>query len=243
MRTLRWLIAALCLTACAYQGPGLTLIDQRASWFSYLTADDMRQQCVEGSGDPDRYRLVYNAGFAPRQDDTSGVVFAEQARGYDVIPARDGSALLRQVVDRGVTLASGTILPGNPVSPVRALTELTAEENAKLAGLIDDSGALEPPPVGLQLSSQQYYWLVSGCRDGRFFLTGYAYPSEPYDRIQFVDFLRQHDSTGMTFPDPPPADRIVARPRCPSQRRGDSPVTCFNVLIGEDGLEGHATLL
>ncbi len=243
MRDFGLLLLVVCVAACAYQGPGLTLVDQRLSWFSYLAADDIREQCVEGTGDPDRYRLVYNAGFAPQQDGFSNIAVAEQARGYDVIPARDGSALLRQVVDRGVTLVQGTILPGNPVAPVRALTELTAEETAELARLIEESGALAGGPAGLRLNSQQYYWLVAGCRNGQFFLTGYEYPSARYDGLRFVDFLRRHDQTGVVFPDPPAADRIVARPRCPSQRLGESRVNCFNIFIGEEGLEGNATLL
>lgn len=243
---MRYLILAMAVLVgaggCAYEGPGLTLVDQRLSWFSYLSADDIRAQCVEGSGDPDRYRLVYNAGFSDSVDGPVSIVPAEQARGYDVIPARDGSALLRQVVDRGVRLVQGTILPGNPIAPVTALSNLTVDETAELTRLMEESGVFEPPPVGLQLNSQQYYWLVSGCRDGHFFLTGYEYPSSRYGGIRFVDFLRRHDQTGVVFPDPPAAAQAAGRPRCRSTREGEGSGTCFNVLIGEDGLEGNATL-
>lgn len=242
MRYLKLAACLLALAGCAYQGPGATLVDQRFSWFSYLAADDIREQCAAGTGDPDRYRLVYNAGFSATVDGSSSLVPAEQARGYDVIPARDGSALLRQVVDRGVRLVQGTILPGNPIGPVTALTNLTAEQTAQLVALMEASGAFEPPPVGLQLNSQQYYWLVSGCRDGRFFLTGYEYPGERYDRIRFADFLRRYDQTGVPFPDPPPAAQAAGRPRCPSLGEDRGPQNCFNILIGEDGLEGHATV-
>ncbi len=233
----RWVAIALLGVAaagCAYQGPAATVVDQRLTWFSYIAGEDLRPLCREADGEtaaPDRYRLIYNADFD------------EQARGYDIIPGRAGDALLRQTVDRGVSLLQGIFLPGRPLSPVNRLDPVSAADVADLEDRLAASGAFDPPPVGLRLNSQNFYWLVMGCRAGRFFLTGYDYPSPRFEAIRFVDWIAAQDRTGVALPRPDSRLAIQPTTRCPNLSRDEGRRPCFDVQIGEDDLVGTGSLL
>ncbi|NNG03920.1 MAG: hypothetical protein HKM95_07445 [Inquilinus sp.] len=218
--------AALVATACTYRQPAGNLVSQRLTWFSYLGAEDIRAAC--GPRTPTRYRLVYNADFV------------KQARGYDVWDTRDG-AVIDQVVDRGLTLARDTPVAEIGV-PVRARARLDAAEFEQFRALLRASGAFEPPPVGLRLNSRGYYWVVGGCHEGRFFLTGYDYPSARFERIRFAEFLAARDRTGVAYPRLPEPGLARFEARCARVRGGtpDNPI-CFEVEIGADGLVGLNT--
>ena len=52
------LLWAIWLSGCTYQGHIEEPVTIKATWYSYLAGDDIRQTCVP-NGLP-RYRLVYN---------------------------------------------------------------------------------------------------------------------------------------------------------------------------------------
>lgn len=224
-----WLAVLLSATiaACSYREPAGNVVSQQLSWFSYLNGDDIRAQC--GDTVSDRYRLVYNA------DRT------RHSRAYDIWDVREG-AVMEQMVDRGIVFQSGR--PADAALfgvPVRARAVLSPDEFAEFEASLQASAAFDPAPVGLRLNSRSHYWIVSGCRDGRYFLTGYRYPSERFDRIQFIAFLESRDRTGVTFPILPSPTRARFVERCPRGRGTtlDNP-RCYWVEIGEDGLVGLA---
>lgn len=216
------------LAACAYNEPAGNTITQRLTWLSYLDGADIRRACASGA--PDRYRLVYNADFN------------NQARGYDVIPLPTGGAELMVQVDRGFVVDVVQLSEIFEIgAPTRATVALSPAELAELQTLLQESGAFDPPPVGLRLNSRSFYWLVSGCHDGRFFLTGYRFPSDRFDGIVFQPFLLDRDRTGIRLPPATTStyDREFAR--CDSRTRQDGR-HCFTIQIGEDGLVGVATI-
>lgn len=228
------LAVAAALAACSYAGPpqpglGDNLITVRATWFSYLNGDDIRAACVDGA--PERYRLVYNVGGR------------SQRRGYDVGPVTAAGAALRQVVDSGVSFGTGRTSPWQIFSPARATDWLSPGEVAELERLLAESGAFAAPPAGLRMTSNNRYWVVSGCHDGHFFLTGYRFPSPRFDGLRFVNFLAAHDTTGIPFPSPPDGLTDVSN-RCPALRRNDPEASaCFVVEVGDDGLVGVGPIL
>lgn len=228
------LAVAAVLTACSYAGPpepglGDNLVTVRATWFSYLNGDDIRAACHDGA--PPRYRLVYNVG------DRS------QRRGYDVGPVTDAGARLQEVVDSGVSFGTGRTSLWQIFSPSRATRWLAPHEVSELERLLEESGAFAPPPVGLRLASPNRYWIVSGCHEGAFFLTGYRFPSPRFDRLRFVDFVAARDSTGVPFP-PPPGGLTDVSDRCPPARHNDPDgAACFVLEIGDDGLVGVGPIL
>jgi hypothetical protein len=221
-------LATVAAAGCAYSGPtdSATLPGQRATWFSYVGGEDLRAACASGAAD--RYRLAYNAD-ADRQ-----------MRGYDAVPTAAGG-VLRQVVDRGITI-SGPVGPGGQAigAPIRAEAALTGADLAELGALLEVSGAFDAPPVGIRLHAQEHFWIVSGCRGGRFFLTAYRYPSDRWDRVRFVGFLRARDRTGVPIPAPLPPPR-GQRARCTEIWRQGG--LCFTLQVGAGGLVGPQSLL
>lgn len=230
LRLLVGLIAlSLLAAACAYRGPAGNLVTQQATWISYLNGDDIRAQCAAGA--PDRYRFVYNANRN------------RHTRAYDVWDVREG-AVVEQMVDRGVVFDAGQPVAFGQIGvPDRARITIGPDEFAELESRMQSSGVFAPPPVGLRLASRGFYWIVSGCRDGQFFLTGFRHPSEEFERIQFATFLEDRDRTGIRYPILPPTARARSLQRCP---RGNGSTAnnnrCFWVEIGQNGLAGVRTV-
>ncbi len=231
-RASAWLALLLIpvIAGCAYQGPSGNVISRQLTWISYLSGDDIRAQCLDRA--PDRYRFILNA------DRT------RHARTYDILDVREG-AVVEQMVDRGVVFESGRPIGFRQIgAPVQGRSVLSAEEFAELEALMQASGVFDPPPVGLRLASRGFYWIVSGCRDGRFFLTAFLHPSDRFERIQFAAFLEHHDRTGVRFPIlPQPAGRARGMNRCPrGQGSNANNARCIWVEVGEDGLVGTRTV-
>lgn len=229
IRTLLMVALAVLAAGCSYRGPTDDIVSQRLTWFSYLNGDDIRRLCFSGA--PERYRLVYNGDFDI------------QARGYDYVETSGGGGVLNQVVDRGITFGGGQPVDFTRVgAPIRASMPIGADGAARLKALMRASGVFDPPPVGLRLNSRGHYWIVSGCHDGRFFLTGYRYPSDRYDGLRFVAFLQAADRTGVRYPTLPAPGRARFQARCrPNTEQTVNSQTCFWQEIGPDGLVGIAT--
>lgn len=222
------LLASATVAACAYRGPADNFFTQRFSWERYLDGGDIRAACAQGA--PNTYRLVYNADYQV------------QARGYDVLPTADGGALLRAQVDRGLVIDRVQLDALRSLGiPRRADVLLSPAEFGELEARLQDSGAFAPPPVGLRLNSRRFYWIVSGCHDGRFFLTGYRFPSDRFAHITFDDFLYRRDRTGIAVRRPTTStyDREFAGCDSRSLQEGRP---CFTVEIGDAGLVGIATI-
>jgi hypothetical protein len=219
------LLAGL-FTACTYQGPANNLLSQRATWFSFINGDDIRAACAAGA--PDTYRLVYNADVN------------RQVRAFDISPQPGGGALLRQTIDRGIVFDGRGVDVLQIGAPVHTEEPLSAGEVEQLRGLLAASGAFDPPPVGLRLNARRYWWLAVGCQDGRYFLTAWAFPSQRFSQIGFVDFLRERDPTGIRFPAPIRGNAEYQQRSCAQQTREG--LRCFNHTVGEDGLVGIVTI-
>lgn len=229
--TLLALGLGLALGACSYTGAPTNIFEQRLTWFSYMAGDDIRAACAPGT--PDRYRFVYNA------------VYGEQARAYDVVALTGGGAVMRQQVDRGLVI---DVVPLQELFqlgvPDRTLVELPPEALAELERRMADSGVVAPPPVGLRLHSRGFFWIVTGCRDGDYFLTAYRHPSERFQEIRFDEFLFRADRTGIAVRRPGGAADFGHRPGGPGcgSVRPEDREPCFTLQVGEDGLVDLATI-
>ncbi|MCB9959497.1 MAG: hypothetical protein H6843_12920 [Rhodospirillaceae bacterium] len=217
--------AAALLAACTYQGPPSSLPEQRLTWLSYLGAADVRAACA--AGQPDRLRIVYNAG-------------GDRTRAYDLVGLPDGGAVLDQRVDRG--LAVGSFDVGQALSlgaPVQAQSRLTADQYAQLRAALANDGAFGPPPVGLTLRSDRFYWLVTSCLDGQMRTTAFRDGSADYDGLAFPALIARHDATGLPFVTPQTAQEISPSVcRGGAEEGGTRSALCFTVTVGEDGLSG-----
>ena len=84
------LLAMLLLAACRADGVPANPIGIKLQWFSFLDGDGFKDRCAEG--DPDRYRLIYNARFD------------EQVRVYEVTQYGDEGILVARAVSPGFVL-------------------------------------------------------------------------------------------------------------------------------------------
>lgn len=178
----------LALAGCAYTGEGLNNpLERRFFWFSFVAGDDIRQSC--GVGAPDRYRFVYN-GF-----------WREQVRIYEFAPA--GAAMLDQrVIEPGsvTSLSSEDLLA--PWRGKTARVPLSPERRDRL--LASFSPLFAPPPVGLRLPSDGFYWTAAACVRGRFVGNAWLFPSEAFKALPFPQELRGLDQTGVPFKEADP---------------------------------------
>lgn len=179
------------VAGCAYEGDGLdNPFMRRFTWFSFAAGDDIRQSCQEGG--QDRLRAIYN-GF-----------WMDQVRVYELGDGAD-PYVLRQRVLEGVSVRLWTTR--DVMAPFRGATAertLSAEQHEKLVGEFIRSGLKEPPPVGLRLNSDGFYWTVVGCLNGQFVFNAWLYPRADFMALTFPEALMALDQTGVPFNHPSP---------------------------------------
>ncbi len=220
-------VVGLALAGCSYDGDSAGGIERRASWFSYVGADDLRNGCVAGA--PERYRLVYNG------------IHGNQVRTYDVVARADRGAAVASHVLGSFEMGEIVLFQwGGNAGPASAETAVTGEELRGLRAALDQSGFFEPPPAGLLLPSREFYWVVSACVDGKFHFNAWLYPSPRYARLAFVDWVLRHDGTGVAYY-APRLERSYVRDNLPDSARGRPPNPQFSFLVGRDRLLGASS--
>jgi hypothetical protein len=223
-------VALLCLSAgalvsCVADSVAGDPISRRFTWFSMLGGEDIRNGC--GAGAPIRYRLVYNG------------VYTEQVRVYELwVGPGDRAVLDTTVLAGGVTIGASTLSDlGALVGGRRDRVELPPEQARAVLAAIDASGVEAPPPVGLRLRSDSFYWTVAGCKGGRFHFTAFDYPSPRFAALRFPALLFELDGSGIAVNPPRPLDLgpfelTGAHETGPGRKTGPR----FLVEVGRNGL-------
>ncbi|WP_419905551.1 hypothetical protein [Kiloniella sp.] len=173
----------LLVTACAYQGDIDKPYTQKATWFSYVGGDDIRDRCAPGITE---YRFVYNA------------VYDEQLRTYEVTGTPGGPAKLISRVQVGTGLKSSQISVSEPLAQFgweKSVTDLTSVEVSELEQGLKETGAGEPITKGARLRSDDFYWVSALCYDGAFVFNGWKKKTDGFDHLSFMPFLLGHDAT------------------------------------------------
>jgi hypothetical protein len=193
-------------------------------WFRYVAGADIRARCAGGG--LNHIRAVYNA------------IWNEQVRAYDVslqdANGANGANLVARVLANLGDVSSievrdwGGLL--DPWRGRRAETRLSAAEVARLIAALEQSGGFGPPPAGVELFSNEYWWTVASCRNGRWGFAAYHYPTDRFARVRFAEVLFAADKTGVP----------VAQPRDlpPAIFRGDR-TRHWRLAVGRDGLRDH----
>jgi hypothetical protein len=190
-------------------------------WFRYVAGTDIREACAAGG--PNHIRLVYNA------------LWNTHVRAYDVSLAGGNGATMvtRVLVDIGdVSTIEVRDIGGllDPWRGKRAEVRLSQVEVAQLVAALEQSGGFGPPPAGLELPSNDYWWTVASCRNGRWGFAAYHYPTDKFARVHFADLLFAADRTGV------PAERAKELP--PAIFRGDR-TRQWRLAVGRDGLRDY----
>ena len=222
------LLALGVLAGCAYEGAIDQPVTIKATWFSYLNGDDIRSACTDGA--PSWYRLVYNGNYD------------EQLRTYEVVTDGTGGAYYKARVQTG----SGLDLTKFSFGDLQAMagwttvqTRLIPVDLAALERALEASGAFGPAPVGLRLASEQFYWVASLCRDGRFHFNAWLYPSARAAGLRFPQVLLGHDGTGIAVN---PPREVAGFERVGRTVRGEGRPQPFDLEVGENGFKGHQTI-
>ena len=222
-----WLpLLAIILAGCAYRGSIDTPPTVKVTWYSYLNGDDIRAACVPGA--MDQFRLVYNADYD------------RQLRSYEVVADGAGGAFLTARAQSG----SGLQLQRFSLNDPLALGNWRKSQNrfspvvfAAFTHALKVSGAFEPAPEGLRLYSDQFYWVASLCREGRFSFNAWLYPSARYDKVTFPGMLFAADKTGVPVA---PPEAVGPERRLKGAPRGEKPNSIFQIRVGQNGLQGLA---
>lgn len=225
---LAWAVAGALLAAgCASSGPTDDPAARRMSWISYVSGDDLRTSCR--SGEPDRYRLVFNADYNQhiRTYDLTGDLTGGPAGGGAVLEARVLRAVDISRVDAADPLA---VLRG-----VKAETRLSARQFSAFVTTLGESGAFSGMPDRLRLRSNGIYWVVNGCHEGRWFFTAYPYPDKRFVDVRFAEPLEAIDGTNVPFP------ALPAPGSLPTPTRDDLPPV-FQLDVDAGGVIGPTHL-
>lgn len=188
------------------------------NWFSYVAADDIRRSCSPGGRS--QMRLVYNAQWR------------EQVRTYEIFLQPDGTAGLALGVlgKRGVVADITLNRPADILSPwnmIRGERILDAGETRELVGLFEASGAFGPPPDGLRLPDNDYWWTVASCRDGIWGFQAYHFPTDAFANVKFAEALFRWDNV--------PVPISYPRKLEPSEFRGGT-AERWILVVAKDGL-------
>ncbi len=216
------------IAGCAYQGAIDQPVTLKATWFSFLNGDDIRSACVPGA--PPSYRLVYNGNYD------------EQLRAYELVGERAGGASYTARVQSGSGLDVNRFSFADPQAMAgwtRSRDRLNPAELAAIEDALTASGAFGPTPVGLRLASEQFYWIASLCRDGRFHFNAWLYPSARFARLRFPAALLARDGTGIELN---PPRKVAAIERVRRKVKGEGGSRHFDLEIGDSGFKGHRTI-
>jgi hypothetical protein len=215
------------LAGCASTGPTDNPIRRSLTWFSYLGGDDLRATCQPGS--PERYRFVYNARAE------------EQIRTYDIIVGPSGEGRLEShVISNGDLDRLSVNDPLRPWRGEEAEVTVGAAEVGALRSALAASGFDRPAPRGAFLRSDDFFWIVSACRDGDFRFNAYSRDMPSFQDIRFDAPLQSMDPlTARVAVNPPraltlpPFQTAVQMSRLSPGMYGRPP---WQVQVGENGL-------
>lgn len=230
------LVVSLQTLGCGYHGRQ-DAISQRFTWFSYLNGDDIRRACQPGA--LDRFRFVYNG------------VYVQQVRTYDFAPDPQGSGYVLHGRLLGPSDLSNIVIT-DPLSgliddPLSILAPFAGKQwKVTLAGRDIDafdsalatSGFFQPPPDGLYLRSEDFFWIGVACIGGQLTFNAWRYPSSRFASLKFPQLLLSWDPTGV--PVNPPRTLSDFDIYHESDPHGRAPQ--FTLTVQDGGLAGTGTL-
>jgi hypothetical protein len=210
------LALAAALAGCAPAGIADDPVSRIFQWPQIMAGDDIGRDCATSRRE--RWRFVYNG------------VYTEQVRVYDVeagaVETRvfDRLNLLQPDIDRFLRGARSTVTI--PPQDLRRLVEAVESDLPRAAR------------AGEHLRSDRFFWTVAACRDGRFSVAGFAYPSDGSIPFAFPAEIARFDRS-LRPVNPPRAferDVLVMRDLYPNRMTGDLDPK-FLLRVTEGGIQ------
>lgn len=155
-------LLAACATATPVRVPG----SPSPAWAAYVVGEDIRGTCRRGGAD--HVRLVLNATHLQR------------LRTFEVRGDGEGAVVETRVVPTADLPAFGAA-GGRPGTAGAGETlRLTPAQLAIFLERIAVTSGFRTPPPGAFLPSGGFYWLVSGCHQGQYFLSVFDWPADRF---------------------------------------------------------------
>ncbi len=224
-------IAVFALAGCQYAGSSGDPFERNLTWFDYVGAENVKAAC--GPGASDRLRFVYNG------------IYDSQIRTYDVRALPGGRGASLSAWSRGDGDLTKGIEITNLLSPwqgKRVDSVIDPQTLANLKAALADDRFTGFKPVGLRLPSDEFYWVVTGCVNGRFNANAWLYPSDRYKSLKFPAILLEQDKTGLDFKRAVPVGK---RDDDPGRHEGDRNVSdsVFWLQLGPNGIRSARGLI
>lgn len=197
------------------------------NWFGYVGGDDIRGSCKPGGRN--RIRLIYNA------------LWEEQVRAYEIFLQPDGTAgMTIDVLANQGNVADISVSTGpdvlNPWRPKKGERLLDARETTELLGLLQASTAFGPPPNGLRLPDNDFWWTVASCRNGVWGFQAYHYPTDGFVKVKFADRLFALDNVKVPINRPRKLEPAEFRHGFDSTSVQRGQGNHWMLVVGPDGL-------
>ena len=192
-------LATSLMAGCAFtQGSDISNpLTRKASWFSYLNADDLRVACSAGDAEG-RIRLVYNADY---YKEVRSFEIQPQA-GFDqfnMVSRVFGPAEVSQInVDVNAPLGA---FGGD-----EATDRLDRESYVRLTDALQSDGFGYQERDGLRLHSDDYYWVAIGCSSKQITLAAWTSAKDNLNALRFPTVLANLSGIERALPQPPAAD-------------------------------------
>lgn len=183
------------MVGCRYSGPPDDPVARNVSRFNYVGTENLRDAC--GPGDANLIHFVYNC------------IYDEQIRSYDAreLSGTRGAAF---VVFAG---GDGDLTQGIPITNLlkpwrgeRLNSVISPQSLGDLRAALKADRFNGFKPIGLRLSSREFYWVAAGCLDGRSHANAWMYPSQHFKSLKFHRILLENDMTEVAFNKAVPVD-------------------------------------
>ena len=190
MHLLRPLIASLFLAGCVANGVAEDPLTRRFQWPEIMAGNDIHRSCVPGA--PEHWRFVYNG------------VYEEQVRVYEI----EAGFLEARVFDRPNLAFIGSADVDQFMHGSRSRTEIGREDIERLSRAWESDMPKAARPGDI-LRSDRFFWTAATCREGRFTVAAFPYPSDGTSPFAFPEQLARFDRTDKLMNPPRAIERDV----------------------------------
>jgi hypothetical protein len=170
---------------------------RKASWFSYLNADDLRQSCAAGDAEG-QIRIVYNADYY------------KEVRVFELTPYPGFEEFnLTSRVFGPIQVKNINVEVNAPLGAFggeEAVDRIDRDSYLAITDALQAEGFGTQNRDGLRLYSDDFYWVAIGCSSGGITLGAWASGVDDMRALAFPEVLESLSSVEKDLPEPPAAE-------------------------------------
>jgi len=211
------------LSACSSVGDVSDPVVRKLTWFSFLSGDDLKPQCLSGE---DHLRFIHNAEY--KQD----------MRVIELALAADGTARVDEEVYSAIDWTNITIGGEDnrrPWEPERYNAEWSKKQVGDVMNALSNDDVFMPLINEVPLHSAGFFWIVTGCHNGQWTFKAWAYPSQSYKDLTFPEILEANLPAEKPF-----RKAFNTKDDYPTDERDEPPF--FETSANANGVKGRLQL-